>query len=570
MISKPTGLSPEEIQTQIDDLQKKLFALEDRQSSTNSKAKRRTKRRSTSKSHYTRNLKGRGKKKNGSCFNLFSWLFYSFILVLLCGGLVINILDRFNTPMPAAFAAFKSEMMNDVIEAANATVYTTEKWVMLSMRIGSKAAVLLTPTIRGVSQWFTDLRFITKIYIGVTGCILLLLWLLQREIRRRKYFQRAYYRITGTRDKFVQNYNYTVDTIRRDSKFLAALFPHLIFAGASVSILVLSPGLLEEVSQGIESKAIVYLLPMLLSFRALLKHNLGEEQLLEEKRLRKADLPQKTSYSVLASMVGFNGDNSTQDPIVVLKNYENLKPILYWVRYWTVLASLSVVEPVLGVISPFNPESRIWTLWPQIRLLFMIWLQTPGTSGANVAFSWVTPMVSKYFKRVSDADISNNQSSLFAQMFTSLLGPQTGAKFREILSTSGGAIVAAVPFLFIPFTTSLGCVLFGLLRPIHAGIESVLAAESIATTARSALVLGEKSQQLPAFVNLAASTLMCIHWLEYWLIYPWLMEFMDSIPLLPFTIQLLVILALQIPYFHVGVREQLFRFIKNSDLVSYI
>lgn len=66
------------------------------------------------------------------------------------------------------------------------------------------------------------------------------------------------------------------------------------------------------------------------------------------------------------------------DPYKVIQEYELVHDVLYWLKYWTVVAAILTLEqfPVIGI----SIVRRIHH-WRTMKVLFAIWLQLPGTNG---------------------------------------------------------------------------------------------------------------------------------------------------------------------------------------------
>uniref|UniRef100_A0A7S3LQJ1 Uncharacterized protein n=1 Tax=Aplanochytrium stocchinoi TaxID=215587 RepID=A0A7S3LQJ1_9STRA len=589
------------LQNKIDQLTKQLEELEGKQnlnksrkgkskSPTQVQGMQRKRKKKRDHEYHTHTVGGQHKRENGKTdsgwflkYYLLRALYFC-VFCLLLSGTVIHLVELANPKVITKYVR-DWELAKEAKDVTTLTVTAMEKWSLLLFSLGQRTVKVLQPGAQSFASWFLSVRLITKVYIGIGLITIFMIWLLQREIKRRKYVQRAYDKIRRLSNRFTDFYNGIIDEIRYESRILAEMVPHLVFAAVTVALLVFAPALVDETSKGVEGRLMMYGVPMVLSSRALFKYERKELMAIAQQN---QDVPETSSKAakgkdnsffskIYTSLIGDKESSGvykyTQDPAVLLQSYENLGPVLYWLRYWSVLAAILVIEPLFSMVNTEYTPFRILKLWPHVRLLFMLWLQMPGTNGAYLAFKWIIPLVHRYFRAVNVSDIDVKQSGLFVTLLSSLLGPLNGAKVQEIVGTSGGAILAAMPFLFIPFTTSLGCTVFGLLRPIHAGIVTILAVENLAETARiiqdgnnnsnESININSRQQNT---LNLAGTSMMCVHWLEYWLIYPSITSLMDSIPFLPLTIQLLVILALQIPYFHGIIRNKIFLLAENLPL----
>lgn len=166
-----------------------------------------------------------------------------------------------------------------------------------------------------------------------------------------------------------------------------------------------------------------------------------------------------------------------------------------------------------------------------------------------MAFAWIIPLVNRYFREV-DTVKSGTSEGILSSVLLSFLDPPVKAKVLEVLDASGTFVFMALPFFFMPFVTDLGCVLFGLVRVIHASLTVAFGVENVK---RNALVASRRRKK-NRFVLHDLSSLgpMSVHWLEYWIVYPPAMYlFNDVFGMVPFSshAHLLFILWLQIPFF---------------------
>ena len=173
--------------------------------------------------------------------------------------------------------------------------------------------------------------------------------------------------------------------------------------------------------------------------------------------------------------------------------------------------------------------------------------------------------MNRYFREV-DAIKSGKPEGLLSSILLSFLDPPAKAKVLEVVDASGTFVFMALPFFFMPFFTDLGCVLFGLVRVIHASITVALGVENISKDAQTASRRRKKNR----FVLHDLSSLgpMCVHWLEYWIIYPPAMYlFNDVFGMIPFMshAHLLFILWLQIPFFRKSPKQFLGSIVNRVD-----
>ena len=269
-----------------------------------------------------------------------------------------------------------------------------------------------------------------------------------------------------------------------------------------------------------------------------------------------------------------------------LEQIFELDDVLFWFKYWLMLAFPLVLEelPVTGHILAFMP------MWPSVRMCYSMWLQSPGTRGAALAFNIAVPFVGTYWKRIELLSPSSKSTNFIGGLVLNQLpvGERIKNYFAEIVEADGSLVFTTLPFFFMPsFLASIGFVMVGLIKPMYSGIVSVLSVEAAAIEAKKRLSEKDevdltrfppreskmvrrmfRDQQNTPNLTVASASLHCTHWLEYWVVYT---LFMFCIGLassvlfwIPFwgQFQLGLVLWLQLPYFR-GARRLFKRLLTN-------
>lgn len=401
-------------------------------------------------------------------------------------------------------------------------------------------------------QRFMALNWVTKLYFLYFGIALTCIWLVHRFVRKRRYVERVWESVESVYQGVCLRYTMVSTAVRNKSLLLAALLPHLLLLGSASTAIYFFPEHVHNVANGLPGFCVKYILPLAFSIRAVV--SLPEDEVLVRNApVEAAEEP--TMMSKVYGLIGYasDGEESTKaisggsrkNPADVLEQVESIGSVLYWLRYWTVLGTLLAVErmPVLG--SALTSLQSFKTM----KALLAVWLQFPGTAGASLAFAWIIPVVNRYFREVNALN-SGKSEGIVSSVLLSFLDAPVKAKVLEVVDTSGTFIFMALPFFFMPFFTDLGCVLFGLVRVIHASLTVALGVENVKKDAETASRRRKKNR----FVLHDLSSLgpLCVHWLEYWIIYPPAMYLFNvGLGSVPFSshAHLLFILWLQIPFF---------------------
>jgi len=375
---------------------------------------------------------------------------------------------------------------------------------------------------------------------GLAG-LLAALWFAEREIRRRRWVEKASVRIGAVKARYDAATRAAGDRLRavqadvaRTSKLLALLLPHLIVLASGALLMLVAPDVTAYCSRGFAAWGVMAGVPLVASTRLLLP-SAGDA----------GAPPPSSSASSDSGLEGdadddFRPDMLTSAALAVRKRFisdaddvtvrpwmpsstEQAASATFWLKYWSVVATLSLVEqaPGLGHVLGLVP------VWPEMRLVLGVWLQLPLTSGADVAFQWMVPLMDKYFRRMPA--VSGERQGMALQLLagTGLVSESTRAHLAEVMSTGGPVLVLSLPFFISPsVVTRLGVLLVSLAFPAHASAAAVMR--------------GEPS---PA-------------WLEYWIVFAlfspvyaalegvfgWWLPLWDQM-------HLVALLWLQLPYF---------------------
>jgi len=437
--------------------------------------------------------------------------------------------------------------------------------------------LLVQPKLILCWEYFLNTHWTTK--VTLLGIVLgvVLVFVLQREIRKRRYFQRVYAWFKGVNDGIASRYRSFVDGVRQKSRTLADLLPHLLFIFIGGSLVVLFPEALAEFSIGLGGWMVVTGFPLIFGVRSLIlydrkysehlaafkksKPNIGELEGEENtdaiSRARNAvstvlssallgTAPPETGKARAVEQVYLQEYNKLVDSQDTHRSVRvaEISPLEYWVKYWTVVGVVLLLEklPLTGHAVAMLP------FWSEFCVVWSMWLQIPGTSGAVLAFRVIVPLIEKYLGQVQGANMSTEQRNMLANLLCTfhIISNESSKKLTEILYTGGTLLLCALPFLFMPAAiTSIGASLIGIGRPI---LE--------ASRALYSLELASKTPLGKPGPSLAVACSECTRYLEYWIAYTLIMlvhQTLDTLfYIVPFWTHSLLVLTLwlQLPYFN--------------------
>lgn len=519
------------------------------------------------------------------------------------------------------------------IAACEATWMATKLWTRLiwaillptshqTFRITQDGFSAMQPSLRASIQLLMNLHWTTKVAIAGAVTCLVLVFMLQREIRRRRYRERTVEWFEQKNAAVHAVYDSVASSIRTQSRILADALPHLLFLGFAGTVYALGRTQFVEFSRGLGGWSVVIGVPVILATRALIVYDMAYHRMMERfhglrrrntfSQLPTAEMAQRQEFvltqaasSILSSWLptGWFGSRSQRsstrrhnrqhsggdaeseddtssigsldsqdistvdgihysrqlelDPEASLELYAELQSVRYWVQYWTVLGLALFLEamPVSGhLLSALS-------FWPPVRLMWSLWLQMPGTSGADLSFRWMIPLIDQLIGRVETPGVSSDQQSRLVDLMYAfrIISPETRAKFSEVMETGGTLVVMGLVFLVMPSTiTAIGAHAIGLGRPVLTATRTLIAlerAEKITQTAAS----NKDSTSLKRFRNnptsIAYGAVQMTQWLQYWVVYTVSMLFHHVLSMglfwFPLWNHMLLVftLWLQLPYF---------------------
>lgn len=440
----------------------------------------------------------------------------------------------------------------------------------------------MQPSIKASIDWLLNAPLPVKLAFAGGALVLVLLVLLQREIKKRKIVERVAASVQSVADAVSGRYNRFAASVADVTETGAEILPHVIFAIMAGALLVTVPKLFVEFSQGFGGWLVTIGIPIIFSTRALIMYDIAYtkriKMFLQKRQRRPSTLPRPEKkaptviQSVYRSLFGKSeeeeveqkpkedgmlyvvGSKNIRQPVKTLKGvsamgypaamdkdlksaakqYDELSSVTYWMRYWTVIAVPLMAEqlPVSGHVLSVLP------FWPPMRTLYAAWLQLPGTNGAHLGFEAVVPLAGRYWGKIAVAAPSEKTGNfLLSQMVNFLPIPESVKnQIFEVLSTGGIFVVLAVPFLvFPPLIVNAAATIAGLARPIYTSITAIVALESAAnevmqkvndpneraamTAQRRSIIRSIQDVQVPENLTVAGSSLQCTQWLEYWVVY---------------------------------------------------
>jgi hypothetical protein len=296
----------------------------------------------------------------------------------------------------------------------------------------------LQPSLRQSFVWFLNTDPLTKLVVVGSACAVIAAIVLEREIRKRRYIERANAALDTVYNRFTTQYERLRDNVAHKSLLAVSILPHALLLGVYVTVAFLFPVILDDIARGHYGWAIMIAWPVFRAARALLVYEAQLRDAIELKRLEELssagsmqgrDRAQSgmsvtnpnsltrakgsplvymqsvwSNFSARATATagglldaaggGNQKDETSFDPARVLEEYDALRGVVKWLRYWTVMGVPLLLEqlPVTGHVLSLLPA------WPVVRLAYSLWLQIPGTRGSDLAFTWVVPLISKYFK----------------------------------------------------------------------------------------------------------------------------------------------------------------------------
>lgn len=174
--------------------------------------------------------------------------------------------------------------------AFSATIVAGKLWFKLLMSIlipttehslvyAKEGWTALEPSLRQSAFWFafeTSLTFKLGVFATILG--LILIWLLEREIKRRRIFERIQARVdqimsrvNAIKQATQERYASIKAEIERESRIAAQILPHFLFLIFSIGIIILFPDILFQLSRGFFAWSVIVGWPMIISIRHLLK-----------------------------------------------------------------------------------------------------------------------------------------------------------------------------------------------------------------------------------------------------------------------------------------------------------
>jgi TB2/DP1, HVA22 family len=310
---------------------------------------------------------------------------------------------------------------------------------------------------------------------------------------------------------------------RRLARFRARLFsgakglPHVLLAAQALVTVVFTPAALDAVSSGPGMTLLSVVLPVFLSFRALIRAanraNASEQS--DENRTNQTNAIEQ----------------SDDDDEVGNANDMLLGWLAYWVAYWMVVFVEELPFARLAIDYAAQPY------WNMARFYYVVWLLVPWTAGAELARDYlVAPLISRYGKRLPSGDGVEQQSSMVlnALVWMRVITAERRDLLVDVTSNTGNVVLLGAIFFVTPsFVTRVGCLLIGIGYPMYASVLASMSAGSVQRHAR---------------------------WLTYWIAYAvFEAGYIAASPIvgwMPFWThgELLCLLLLQMPYFNFAER----------------
>ena len=483
-----------------------------------------------------------------------------------------------------------TQVGSDASSAFGATMRALEMWVSLVVSVlvptshhswvfAKEGYLALEPSLKLYVVWLWR-ETSTKeklVVLGLLGAAYAI-WRARKELIERRVVERIGEQYDAVTNRTRTAFDRLQSQVSTKSRFAARMLSHLLFAVAALAGWYFFPHVYATTSRGFVGWAVVILVPGFGSVRALDRY---ERLRVESSLLESAPAPPRKSRRRSSIMeVAIQSKNYVLDVYRRLSakvakqdeykranasiNYKGagvspadadryINDVLFYCRYWSVLGVALLLEQM-----PFTGHLLSYvSYWPVVRCIAAVWLQFPGTCGADFAYHLVVPFLNKYVKKV-ESPVTVQQQNVALNMLATLgiLSAPKKDQLAQVLETGGTLAVTTIPFLFTPaFICRVGILLVGLANPIHNSVVNLKGMREAEDEADAAPVGTE--ERSVALGTVLARADACAQNLEYWIVYAVVVLcqslvlnslFAWWLPLYQQTV-LLGLLFLQIPYF---------------------
>eukprot|EP01083_Nonionella_stella_P017024 47538_1 len=268
----------------------------------------------------------------------------------------------------------------------------------------------------------------TKILMVLCIVVIILVWLANREIRRRRYVERSYQWYSAKRKRLRNEYKTIMKQVDETSHMLAVFLPHLGMAFVALCLIFIFPGLMHSIATSWVPTMLGLMYPLVSSVR------------------------------------------SVRDKVILR--------VHHWLEFWVVLLSWTFIVNAtpLGFFL-----DRFW-FSAELQLLVLLWMLLPMTSGSHLTYGLLTNLVSRWSaaanrrKLASDGSdqpaVVGNQAAVgqvtsLLSRLTSMPGQYLGGVFT-LLGQGGIPIIVSCLFVFSSgMMTRMGCLLIGVAYPVY-------------------------------------------------------------------------------------------------------
>ncbi|CAM9731857.1 unnamed protein product, partial [Phaeothamnion confervicola] len=352
-----------------------------------------------------------------------------------------------------------------------------------------------------VAVWDWQAAQPTTVLLAEIGGVLslLLLYLLQRFIARRRYVPRARAKVAAVRHRVSKRYHTFIAEVEKKSNFAARTLPHACFWIVAVTAAVFAPDLVATVTEGLGWDLLTVFFPVL-STLFLVRGLKGSPPTTAAAATAavltttRTPPPRVMSFSTSAGARGSGrrgsaagggaaaaGDRASTAPDGRPTAPEVSKALMYWV----IFAFLCCCHYVVTMV-PFVPRllERLPML-ERLALLFFVWLQLPGpVAGIHVVYAVVEPLIQRHIRNVRSAAAvagsgaraeaaATSRSALRVAVVLRLLSEKQVDVIEENIADSWMLLPCPL-FLFTPgFITYGGCVYTGMVVPVLNSIKTL-------------------------------------------------------------------------------------------------
>ena len=418
----------------------------------------------------------------------------------------VSLVDDSKKDDPAGLSKLSSE-------ALSATYDALQLWFQLILSILIPASdhslvyakqgwSTLEPSIR-LSWYWLIYESSMEFRIGVSLVLIVgtFLWMLRREIKRRRIVERVSESFQRGQ-AYVQGKYFAVrNEIARESRIAANILPHFIYFLVSLTSVVLFRDVSTAFATGWGAWLVIVGWPWIGSYQRLVQYRGLRLMTLDVGSTSDSQFKKAVDrlYDRIMHEFPLDTQKEPEQRKLTKEDEEVFERLVGWLQYWAIFSVPMLLEqfPLTGHFLGVFPY------WPEVRVVFALWLLLPFTRGRDVAFHFIVPLWTCFLQLIPFMKARGeglNGSLLFAPfrfVLNRFLSPERIDHFMECLEMDYSLLWISVPFLISPsFVTQIGVLIVGLAYPSNCSSFSILQGS-------------ERHNQRNTITS----------WLEYWLVY---------------------------------------------------